>query len=541
MTDAQDKLFSNFKEHSVAEFFKKNKQMLGFSGKIRSLTTIIHELVSNSLDAAEEANILPELTIHVKELGEDHYLITVEDNGPGIPKTHLGKALGQMLAGTKFHRYVQQRGQQGIGAAGCTMYSLLTTGKHPRVISYYKGKKISCEISIDFKTNHAELINLTEEDAPGKSGLTYEAEFKDVKYERSNHGVYEYLRRTALANPHTKISLIEPSMEIVVFPRSIESNPMRPKEIKPHPLGIGTHDLLDLAKSQKEYKKLGSFLQNCLTRVSANKVTELSTLAPDVNFNKNPNDLTWEEAEQVVQAFKKVKWIAPETDSIVPIGKEQIEKSFVNIFNPEFLVVSERAPKIYKGGVPFMVETAIAYGGGVVDAGKKGEVMRFANRVPLLFDGGGCAITESVRNIEWSRYDLKAFEEEPIVLLVNLVSVHVPYTGAGKQAISNEEDVLYEIKNAIMESSRLIQRHISGKRRVHEMEGKKKAIARYIQQLTNDLTELLSIKGKEKKEEIKNKLTKIVTQKYSLFDKDEEAKENPKFKESAKDEEEVEE
>ena len=85
-----------------------------------------------------------------------------------------------------------------------------------------------------------------------KTGLSYEAEFKDVKYERSNHGVYEYLRRTALANPHTKIILTEPNGETVVFPRSIEANPPRPKEIKPHPLGIGAHDLLDLAKSQRE-------------------------------------------------------------------------------------------------------------------------------------------------------------------------------------------------------------------------------------------------------------------------------------------------
>ena len=522
--------FSHFREHSVAEFFKKNRQMLGFSGKVRSLTTIIHEAVSNSLDACEEAHILPEIKVEVKEFAEYHYLIRIEDNGPGIPKSHLGKALGQMLAGTKFHRYIQQRGQQGIGIAGVTMFSLLTTGQHPRILSYHKNKKISCEISMDFKTNRAELLNLKEEEGGDQHGLIYEAEFKEVDYKKSDQGVYEYLRRTALANPHTQITLIEPNGEPVVFPRAIDKNPQRPKEVQPHPLGISAHDLLDMAKSKKENRKLSAFLQDAFTRVSTNKVNELREAVKDVDFDKKPNNLTWEEAEKIVQAFRKIKWIAPETDAIVPIGKEQIEKSFKNILNPEFLVVTERSPKVYRGGVPFMLEAAIAYGGGITTADKKGEIMRFANRVPLLFDAGGCAITETVKSIDWNRYKLKNFEEEPIVVLVNFVSVHVPYTGAGKQAIAHEEDISDEIKNAVMEAARNIQRYISGKRHVHEMEGKKKAIERYIEQLSGDLSDLAGVK---KKEEIKKKLLKIVEEKYMQAENGEET-----GKEKAKEDEE---
>lgn len=508
----QDKIFDNFREHSVAEFFKKNRQMLGFSGKTKSLTTIIHEAVTNSLDACEEANILPEIRVELKELGECHYLIKIEDNGPGIPKAYLGRALGQMLAGTKFHRYVQQRGQQGIGISGVSMYSLLTTGQHPHIISRIKNKKVSCDISLDFKTNRAELLNLIEEaNLDEKTGLTYEAEFKDVEYKKSDQGVFEYLRRTALANPHAIINLTEPTGETVVFPRVIDNNPKRPREILPHPLGIGAHDLLDLAKAQNENRKISAFLQNSLARVSTNKVNELRILVPNVDFDKNPIDLSWEEAEQIVQGFKKVKWISPETDSIVPIGKDQIEKSFTNILNPEVIAVTERAPKVYRGGVPFMVEAAVAYGGGIVQADKKGEMMRFANRVPLLFDAGGCAITEAIKAVDWSRYGLKNFEEEPVVVLVNLVSVHVPYTGAGKQAISREEDAFDEIKNAVMEAAREVQHYISGKKREHERETKKKVVSRYIEQLSGDLSYL---DGKTKKKDIFEKLSRIVDDKY---------------------------
>ncbi|MBI5227717.1 DNA topoisomerase VI subunit B [Candidatus Micrarchaeota archaeon] len=513
-------IFKQFKEHSVAEFFKKNRQMLGFSGKVRSMTIIVHEYVTNSLDACEEAGILPEIFVQVEELNKetkDHYRITVKDNGPGIPKSHLGKALGQMLAGTKFHRYIQQRGQQGIGAAACTMYSYITTGQKTKAITCHRGKKLTADISIDFKGNKA-VVEETSEEPTEETGLLVTAEFKDVRYERSNQGVYEYLRRTALANPHCTITLMDPNNEKSVFPRSVEVNPQKPFEIKPHPLGITTHDLLEFARVN-ENRKVSSFLQNAFSRVSAAKVDELRTICTEVDFDKDPHELSWEDAEKIVKSFAKVKWIAPAMDSLVPIGKERIETSFRNIFNPEIIVVTERSPRVYRGGIPFMVEAGIAYGGGLVAAEKKGEVMRFANRVPLLFDNSGCVISETIKSIEWNRYNMKNFEEEPVAVLVNLLSVHVPYTSAGKQAISNEEDVADEIKLAVMEAGRTIQRHLSGKRRAHEIATKRKVISRYINQLSSDLSDLAGTKNKK---DLLARLEKIVDEKYSQEDLGEE-------------------
>jgi len=516
----QDKIFEQFRQHSVAEFFKKNRQMLGFSGKVRSLTTIIHEYVTNSLDACEEAGILPDIKVKIDELDKEHYRLTVEDNGPGIPKSHIGRALGQMLSGTKFHRYLQQRGQQGIGASGCTMYSLLTTGKAIKATTGFDGKIIECNISVDFQTNAPVITETKEYDGEFK-GLKIEAEFKEVKYEKSNYGVYEYLRRTALANPHISVSLVEPTGETMQFPRSVEIIPKKPMEIKPHPLGIGPHDLLDFAKRNTEHRRISSFLQDSFTRFSSGKVNELKELVPDIDLNKKPEELTWEEAEKMVNAFKQMKWISPAMDAIVPIGKEQIEKSFNNIFSPEVLVVTERSPKVYRGGIQFMVEAALAYGGGVSAAGKKGEIMRFANRVPLLFDSSGCAITDAVKNIDWKRYDIKNFDEEPVVVLINLVSVYVPYTSAGKQAISSEEDVIDEIKNAVMEAARGVQRYLSGRRRVHELENKRKVVTRYVTQLSNDVSDLAGTKEKEK---IKVQLMKIIEEKYLNSNEEQEAK-----------------
>ncbi|MFA5077492.1 MAG: DNA topoisomerase VI subunit B [Candidatus Micrarchaeia archaeon] len=507
-------VFDKFKEYSVAEFFKKNRQMLGFSGKVRSLTTIVHEYITNSLDSCEEHGILPDIRVEIKELENGNLRTKVQDNGTGIPEKLIGKALGQMLAGTKFARYAQQRGQQGIGATGCTMYALLTTGKPIYVESRYKEAIVKCNLAIDFKSNSPVITNLVKEPNADGTGLVIEAEFSDVKYDSGAYGVYEYLRRTALANPHAQITLVEPGGNSVTFPRSDERIPPKPRDVLPHPLGITTHDLIDFSKRVNE-GTLNQFLQDSFSRVSANKVSDIRALAPEINFGRKPKDLSWEEADKLVKVFKQVKWIAPATDSVVPIGKEQIEKAVKNILVPEFMAVTERSPKVFRGGIPFLVEAAIAYGGNSghekTEGGRAGDIMRFANRVPLLFDAGGCGITEAVKNIDWKRYGIKDFDNSAITVFINFTSVHVPYTGAGKQAISTDEEIMDEIRNAVQEAARLMQRYVGSVVREREREGKKKAVFRYIEQLSKDLGELSGTKS----EELGKKLVEIVERKYA--------------------------
>ena len=500
-------MFEHFKEHSIAEFFKKNKQMLGFTGKVRSLTTIIHEYVTNSLDACDEASILPNIRVEITKVGEDKYKVVVQDNGPGIPKELIGKALGMMLAGTKFHRFIQQRGQQGIGAAGCTMFSLLTTGKPVHVISGHKGKIVSCDVSIDFKTNKPVVSNVVEREGE-MHGLIVEAYFAEVKYDKGSYGVLEYLRRTAIANPHANITLIvnqNGKTERYVFKRTVEEIPKKPVEVKPHPLGLNPHDLLDYAKMSKE-KKLSSFLLKDFVRVSKTKVDELKKMLPHIDFSKPPSQLTWEEAEELVKAIRKMKWIAPPLEGVIPIGKEQIEKSMLSILEPEFLAVVERKPKLYRGGVPFIVEVALAYGGK-----SKPMIMRYANRTPLLFDNSACAITEVVKSIDWKRYGIAKLEEEPLSIFVNISSVHIPYISAGKTAIANEEEIVNEIKNALQEAARAIKSNISRKRRAGEIEKKRKALLRYVERLSEHLAKLANYS----QEKIKEKLIAIIEEKYS--------------------------
>ncbi len=523
-----EEIFKEFKEHSVAEFFKKNRQMLGLFGKVRTLTTLVHEYVTNGLDACEDVNILPEIYVKLEELGKEHYRLTARDNGPGMPLDIAGKALGKLLAGTKFHRYVQTRGQQGIGASGVTMYSQLTTGKPVRVITGTGKKAYSFDLMIDINKNEPKITNEKELKREFR-GTQITAEIKDVAYRKGEHGPLEYLRRTAISNPHAKITFKDPTGEITVFPRTSTQIPKKPEEVKPHPSTIGVDDLLNLARKTKA-RTIATFLKTELDRFGGNSLRVLEEKTK-VKFNKQAKLLTWEEAEQIIRAFKEMRFLAPKTEGLRPIGEERILKSLKKIVNPEFLRVTTRAPATYSG-YAFQVEAAIAYGG---NAGRRlinsnqeqghesrVEIMRFANKVPLLFDEGTCAIAKAVKTIDWKRYSIRDFENSPLTILVNVISVHIPYTSAGKQSIAEEEEIVEEVRKALMQSGRKISKYIAKKRREIEKIKKREIFEKYIPEVAFSLSRIIN----EKKENIEKMLEKVVLEKLSLdLSNEEEAKE----------------
>ena len=504
-----DEIFKGFREHSIAEFFKKNRQMLGYAGMVRSLVTVVHEYMTNSLDACEEAGILPDINVKVSQITENRYNVVVRDNGSGIPKKYVGKALAMILTGTKFHRHMQQRGQQGIGAAGCTLFSQVTTGKPVHVRSYTSTAAFECELSIDTAHNKPVVSNIIDIDCNG-TGIVVEGEFAGVKYENSEHGVLEYIKRTALANPQTQISFSDPFGKEYIFVRSSEKMPERPKTTKPHPLGLSVNDLLELAQAS-ESRKLSSFMVESLARTTPNKLEELQKIC-SVDLGKDPKELTWSEAEELVKAIQSVKWVAPDSASVIGIGADQIKIALKNILNPDFISVVERKPQVFKGGIPFMVEVGIAYGGNSgrqVEDTQTASIMRFANRVPLMFDSGSCAITEAVRDIQWKRYSLD-IDTQPISVFVNISSVYIPYAGVGKEAIAQEDEIVDEIKLALMEAARSMQRYVRGRQLKSIEENKYKTIMRYTKQLATDLEELTSIDKKE----IEERLEKLVAKHY---------------------------
>ncbi|MBR9679545.1 MAG: DNA topoisomerase VI subunit B [Candidatus Altiarchaeota archaeon] len=504
----QEEFSRKFKEIGVAEFFRKNLHMLGYSGPIKSFTTIIHEYVTNALDACEEYGILPKLTIQIRDIGDSRYIVAVEDNGPGIPAEYVPKVFGSMLAGTKFHRYIQSRGQQGIGAVGAILFGQMTTGKPTKVLSSTGDEIATLFLKIDIDRNQAKVIDSSKikNDWRGTKLVT---EFEGLSYRKGEQSPYEYLRRTAISNPHATIMLSSPTGEKIKWSRTISSVPKRPQEMQPHPYGVSADDLLRMS-ARSDASKLGIFLKKDLSRISAKRVAELAKISK-LDMNMAPAQLSYSEAQKLVKAFKKVKLMAPPTDGLMPIMEQNLERSLQDRLESKFLRVRTRKPSVFRGGIPFQIEVAVSYGGSSgrkTDNGRKMEIMRFANKAPLLFDSGACGITQAIRTIDWKRYNLGDIDSAPVTVLVNIVSPHVPYTSTGKQAVADDPDIVSEIKLAVMEVARDLKRHLAGVAREKQKHKRKNIFAKYIPEVSLALSKLTSSSEKEITTDLENIMLK---------------------------------
>ncbi|WP_405275116.1 DNA topoisomerase VI subunit B [Methanobrevibacter sp.] len=483
----------DFQRLTPSQFFRKNKQMLGFTGKIRSLTIVFHELITNSFDACEEAGILPDIDIELKRVDKEHYILRHKDNGPGIPEDYVMQVYCMMFAGSKF-RNIQSRGQQGLGCSGCVLLSQMTTGKPARVISCYKEgdeiKGVKMKFQMDVENNRGILME--REDYPAEqTGVCIELQFKDVSYSLAEQGAFEYIRRTMIGNPHAKITFRDPTGHKYIFKRAADVVPVQPKEVLPHPKGVSADDLMTMAKNT-DSRRYKSMMTSSMSRMSNKRVDEIAQLT-GIDMNKRPKDMTFPEAEAIVQCFKKMKFMAPPTDGLIPIGSEQIEKGMKQILKPEFVATITRKPVTYAGGVSFIIEAGLAYGGDagrVVKEQRKSEIMRFANRVPLTFDAGSCAITEALKSIDWKRYGLRDMDNTPLTLFVNIISTQVPYLSTGKQSVSPEPEIVHEIRQSTMKLARKLQKHLRAKRAAKEKEKRSKVFEEYVPVIIEEAAKL---------------------------------------------------
>ena len=261
-----EELAANQREISIAEFFEKNKHMLGFDSNARAIITAVKEGVDNGLDASEEAGILPDILVEISEDG-DYYTLVMEDNGPGIPKSNIPKVFGKLLYGSRFGSMTQSRGQQGIGISAAVLYSQLTSGKPAKITSRPKGreKAIQVELTLDTDTNEPKLQSEEEVEWDRAHGTRIELEMEANMRARSR--LYDYIRATAVVNPHARITFDEPNLdEPLVFERGTDDLPQQPEEIRPHPHGVELGHVMKMLQSTDSHS-LSGFLQEEFTRV----------------------------------------------------------------------------------------------------------------------------------------------------------------------------------------------------------------------------------------------------------------------------------
>ncbi|MDG6221547.1 MAG: DNA topoisomerase VI subunit B, partial [Candidatus Thermoplasmatota archaeon] len=397
------------KEISVAEFFERNKQILGFDSLTKSIITAVKEAVDNALDACEEAGILPEIYVELDAKGDNEYLMIVEDNGPGIVRRQVPNVFGRLLYGSRFHAVRQSRGQQGIGISAVVMYGQLTTGKPARIRSKVAHEDVAHEFEIMLDTKKNRPDKLREEPVVWRDkehGTRMEI-YVQGRATKGRQSVAEYLRQTAIVNPHASITYKDPFGSKFTYARSTADIPPLTSEIKPHPMGTELGTLMKMMKATKA-RTLTGFLHTEFSSVSHSKAKEICDAA-GLDGEKSPKRLSMEDTKTLLKSFEKVKIRAPDTSCLSPIGSRLIKMSLKNVLGemrPEFYVPPVTRPsKVYSGN-PFQVEAGIVYGGELPKDGQV-EIMRFANRVPLLYQQGACAITRAIESMDWRKYGME--------------------------------------------------------------------------------------------------------------------------------------
>ena len=452
--------------------------------------------------------------------------MAVEDNGPGIVREQIGKIFGKLLYGSKFHKLSQSRGQQGIGISAAGMYGQLTTGKPVRITSRTGPRKKAhlFELAIDTAKNRPDIHKDQEVSWDGKKhGTRVEIEM-EAKYQKGQRSVDMYIKQTAISNPHLTLSFTDPGGETVTYERNTKELPPETVEIKPHPHGVELGRLIQMLK-ETNARSLSGFLQEEFSRVGATAAKNIIKGAGKGLTSKSyPSRIAREEAGALHRSIQDTRISSPPTDCIAPIGEDLILKGLKKEIEADFYVSSTRPAAVYRGN-PFQVEVGIAYGkpGGVglevtdegrikkkkradpktahedlvADADEPIRVLRFANRVPLLYQQSACAVTKAVIQTNWRSYGLSqsrgALPIAPMVILVHIASVWVPFTSESKEAIASYPEILKELKLGIQECGRKIGTHIrKGKRLKREFE-KRTYIEKYIPHIGLALQEILDL------------------------------------------------
>jgi DNA topoisomerase-6 subunit B len=489
------------REISISEFFAKNRHLLGFDSLPKALLTAVKEAVDNSLDACEEAGILPDILVEIGELAENRYRLVVGDSGPGIVKAQVPRIFGKLLYGSKFHVLKQSRGQQGIGISAAVMYSQLTTGKPVKVISRTgpRQQAHAYELQIDTKKNNPVILSDSTADWERPHGIRIEMEIL-AAYKRGHRSVDAYLHQVAMANPHARFVYRPPKSPETVYERLTDELPEEPREIKLHPHGVELGVLLDMLKVTKS-RNVKGFLEIEFSRMSSRTSSEVLEAA-GVPTRTSPKRISRDQAEALIRAFASVKIMKPPTNCLSPIGEELLTKSLGRDVEADFVASVTRPPAVYRGN-PFQIEAAVAYGGASLDAEDAVRLHRFANRAPLIYQQSACAITQSVIGTAWKGYGVSqargALPTGPMVIVVHIASAWVPFTSESKEAIAHYPEIIKEIRLAVQECGRKLARFIRRGIRAKEEAKKRSYIEQYIPHIGIALQEILDFSDREEK------------------------------------------
>jgi DNA topoisomerase-6 subunit B len=485
-----------FEQISPADFFYRNRDIAGFSSPSRSIYMSIRELVENSLDACEVGRILPEISIELSlsegesESGAEIYRLTVKDNGIGVSGEQIPKAFGTVLYGSKYG-FKQSRGTFGVGGTMALLYGQITTNKPFRIVSSTgSGSIYEYVLMIDIVNNVPRIIDkqVRKNDA-GWRGTIIDFSLEG-DYSLSRPKIVEYLKMTALINPHANISFIDPKGRFYFFHRVTTKVPEPPREAKPHPHGVDAETVSRIIAETKQRTVYRMLLEE-FQRVGPKTAQELLAKA-GINQDTKPSELTHEQIASLVNVMKSFQGFRPpETGSLSPVGRDFLEAGVKTLLKPDFYHIVQRPPSSYSG-IPFVVEVAVAYGGAIPPA-EDIHLYRFANKIPLLYDERADVSWKVIsEKIDWAAY--KVPKLAPLAVITSICSPKVPYKTVGKEAVADRPEIERELLLAVRECARSLRIYLSKIEKREAIRKRLDVYARYLPKIVKFSAELSDAK-----------------------------------------------
>jgi len=496
---------------STAEYFSKNLQQVGFSSPTKAVLTTVKEAMDNSLDACEDHDILPNISITIEKLGAgtmkntDRLRIVVDDNGPGIPENDIAKVFGEYLASSKFGRGRCSRGQQGIGISAATTWALQTTATPVRVITKTKDqrKAVSCSVEVDLKNNKGITRDRQTLDWDKPHGTSVEFIMEGRVQLNGEAGLLSYLRGNVLVNPHMTLVYNLPEVGSATYERVTKDVPHVPDATEPHPHTMKLGEFLAHARLFGR-AKLQTWLKTGFSRMSDKVITDLwkeQKLAKNL-LDKGVESVSDEDLKAVYAAVQATALMSPSTQSVVSIGEDAMSLSVERLGEIDFFAVATRKPTIcdFK---PIQVEVAIArIQGGSGESDEPVQVLRFANRVPLQFDKAACAIVKAITTVNWRSYGLRqpkdALPTGPYILAVSVVSPFIKFKNASKETVDASDELVEEIRRALMQAGQRLSRHLARETKAADLEEKIQYIEKFGPVLVDTLVRITKSPEKRK-------------------------------------------
>jgi DNA topoisomerase-6 subunit B len=476
-------------EEQITEFRK-------FVMPLRSLLSKREPLVVMELKEVQ----MPDLVPIDDEEGFKVYEFTCFDTGVGMVPSDLEK-FGIYLASSKSEKLRQTRGSQGFGAPSAFSDAQNTTGKPIFTIS----KRYNSDLAnvTNFYTTTANTKDHVggpvDMDLPFNHGTYIRLYYLNIQYRRGYADIYAEM--ASLLNSHVTIIFIDPYGKVHIFPRRVIAFPDEPKYAQPHPASIRIGEFQDLLRETGE-SELRGFLTKAFCRLSSNKAKTIVSNASkdlrrrhldDLKMTTPTDSLSKTEVELLYRSFSNEDYIAPPTDTVVPVGEEVFEQTIQLAYNPDFATAVTRKPTSGKG-LSFAVEVCIAYGGEIKPASSAPMVLwRFVNRVPKLRDNSDCATWKAATSVNWKNYKVPTFDNGiprgPLMVFIHVAGayVHVMFKGQSKQALAEDEVLLREIKLALEDAGRRFRRFITRRETARRKAKRAGILAMYADQFAQSL------------------------------------------------------